>query len=65
MGDEEYWMKEKGNYQNIFFTMAEKVDMLFAEYEKIIKHEKKEADDHASVNHEGGRGDPPDSISII
>ena len=39
--------------------MAKKVDRLFAEYEKTIKPEMKEPYDNASVNHEGGRGEPP------
>ena len=43
--------------------MAKKVDKLFVEYEKKIKPEKKEPDDHASVNHEGGRGEPPEPPS--
>jgi len=59
MEDEEARIKEEKNYRNIFFTMVEKVENLFAEYEKMIKPEKKEPNDHALVNHEGGRGDPP------
>ena len=39
--------------------MVDKVDKLFVEYEKTIKPEKKEPDDHALVDHEGGRGEPP------
>lgn len=54
MADEEARMEEEQNYKNIFFTMADKVDKLFAEYNKTIKPKKKELDDHALVNHEGG-----------
>jgi len=43
--------------------MAEKVDNLFAEYEKTIKTKKKEPDDHASVNHGSGGEEPPPSPS--
>lgn len=49
---------EEEQIRKIFFTMAKKVDKLFAEYEKTIKLEKKNPDDHASLNHEGGRGEP-------
>lgn len=43
--------------------MSEKVDKLFVEYEKAINLERKELDDHASINH-GGRGEhPPPSPS--
>ena len=54
MVDEEAQLEEEWNYHKIFFTTAEKVDKLFAEYEKTIKLERKEPYDHASVNHEGG-----------
>ena len=43
--------------------MVDKVEKIFLEYEKIIKHEKKGPKDHASVHHEGGGGDPPPSLS--
>jgi len=43
----------------MFFTMAQKDDKLFVEYELTIKTEKKELNDHASVNHGGGGEDPP------
>jgi len=43
--------------------MAKKVEKLFTMYEKKIKPKKKELYDHASVNHEGGRGDPPEPPS--
>jgi len=43
--------------------LEKKVDNLFSEYEKTIKHEKKELDDHTSVNHGGGGKDPPPSPS--
>ena len=38
--------------------MAKKVDKLFTKYENTIKLEKKEPNDHASVNQEGGRREP-------
>lgn len=65
MEDEEAQMEEERNYHKIFFTMEEKVDKLFAKYDKTIKPEKKESDDHASINHEGGKGEPlePPSLS--
>ena len=43
--------------------MGEKVDKLFAEYEKIIKNEKEELDDHTSINHGGSGEEPPPSPS--
>lgn len=59
MAHEKAQLEEEKNYDKIFFTMEEKFDMLFAEYENIIKHEKKELGDHASLNHEGGGEQPP------
>lgn len=58
MVDEEAWMEQEWNYDNIFFTMEEKVDKLFAKYENKINLEKKELDDHASKNHQGGGKEP-------
>lgn len=58
MVDKEAQMEEEKNYHKIFFTMVEKVDKLFVEYENTIKPKKKEPNDYALVNHEGGRGDP-------
>jgi len=63
MEDEEAQMEEEQNYHKNFFTMAEKVDKFFAKYEKAIKPEKKGLDDHALVNHGGGRGEPPEPPS--
>ena len=52
-------MEEERNYYKVFFTMAEKVDKMFAEHDNTIKPEKKQPDKLGSVNHEGGRGEPP------
>ena len=41
MEDEDARLEEEWNYRKILFNMEEKVDKLFAEYEKSIKHEKK------------------------
>lgn len=43
--------------------MAEKVDKLFSEYEKAIRHEKKDVDNNRLVNHEGGGEELPPSFS--
>jgi len=43
--------------------MEENVDKLFAKCEKTIKPEKKELDDHPSVNHEGRGEYSPPSLS--
>lgn len=53
MAYEEALLEEEKNYHEILFTMAEKVDKLSVEYEKTIKLEKREPNDHALVNHEG------------
>jgi len=58
MEGEEARIEGERNYHKIFFTMAEKVDKLFAKYEKTIKHEKKQPDDYALVNHGGGGEEP-------
>ena len=63
MADEEARMEEERNYHKIFFIMVDKVDKLFPEYEKTIKPEKKESDDHASVNHGDGEEETPPSPS--
>lgn len=44
--------------------MAEKVEKLFSEYEKGIRHKKKDVDDNRSVNREGGGEYPPPSPSL-
>lgn len=56
-------MDEELNYHKIFFNLIEKADKLVAEYEKTIKVEKKQRDDHALVNDEGGGEGPPPSPS--
>lgn len=58
--DEDVRLEEEWNYRKAFYTMVEKVDKLFAEYEKImVKPQKKEGPkDHALVNHEGGGEEP-------
>ena len=62
MANEEARWEEERNYHKIFFTMAEKVDKLFAE-EKTFKPKNKEPVDHASVNPEGEGEEPPPSPS--
>ena len=46
-------LEEERNYSKAFYAMAEKVNKLFAEYEKTMTHPKKKEglDDHASRNH--------------
>lgn len=56
MADEEDRWEEERNYCKEFYNMAEKVDKFFLEHEKAIKHEKKDVDEHGSVNH-GGDGE--------
>jgi len=63
MEDEEACWEQEWNYRKVFYNMAEKVDKLFSEYEKTIRHEKKDAHENRSVNHEGDGEDPPPSPS--
>lgn len=60
MEDEYAWLEE-WNYHKALYAMVEKVEKLFAKYDKTIENlEKKEGlDDHASVNHEGIREEAP------
>lgn len=53
MEDEDAREEEERNYRKILFNMAKNVDKLSVEYEKTIKHEKKDLEDHASIHHEG------------
>ena len=46
MANEESCWEEDHNYHKAFYNMAEKVEKMFAEYEKMVKPEKKDADDH-------------------
>ena len=46
MAEEEAFWEEERSYRKAFYNMVEKVDKLFAEYEKTVKPEKKDADDH-------------------
>ena len=40
--------------------MAEKLDKMFLEYEKVLQHEKKDVDDHRLAHHgDGGEYPPP------
>ena len=63
MVDEEAHWEEEWNYHKEFYNMANKVDKLFAKYEKIVKPEKKNVDNHGSVNHGVGGEEPPPSPS--
>lgn len=63
MVDEEAQIEEEKNYHKDFFTMVGEVDKVCVEYEKKIKLEEKEPNDHALVNHGGGGEQPPPSPS--
>jgi len=63
MADKEARWEEERNYCKTFYNMANKVDKLFAKYEKTLKLEKNGSNDHASVNHGGGGEEPPPSPS--